>query len=221
CKNKEMLIHSQLITESQSSSSSTQDNTVASTLPVNRKSETESQQEQLENQSISSLQNQFYAGRKRVSKLSTIEDMKVAQDIRATFEGIMKVYAEKADKLNNHLNPIQREKLFEEISWNGANVIFQCHKVEPAFPREKRGLARCALESAEVVNQDVASDTQIEREFRLKDVYEVAQTEDVLSQSTKEKFKSRKNEKQSFHVELEQRRRRIQQIQFWNIQMEV
>ncbi|KAA6370725.1 MAG: hypothetical protein EZS28_033748 [Streblomastix strix] len=52
-----------------------------------------------------------------VAKLKSIEDMKVAQGIRAIFEEIMKVDAEKADMLNYHLNPIQIEKLFEEISW--------------------------------------------------------------------------------------------------------
>ncbi|KAA6399049.1 MAG: hypothetical protein EZS28_005430 [Streblomastix strix] len=84
---------------------------------IKRKRENEAQQEQLENQTRASLQDQFYAERRRVAKFNTIEDIKVAQDIRATFEGIMKVDAEKADMLNYRLNPIQREKLFQEISW--------------------------------------------------------------------------------------------------------
>ncbi|KAA6366934.1 MAG: hypothetical protein EZS28_037540, partial [Streblomastix strix] len=156
-KSKVRQVHSQLATEQQSTSSSSQDNPVAPMRPVKRKRESEARQEQLENQASASLQDQFNAERRRVAKFNTIEDMKVAQDIRATFEGIMKVDAEKADMLNYHLNPIQREKLFEEIAWGSANVIFPVPKVEPVLPEEKRGLARSALESAVAVNQGVAS----------------------------------------------------------------
>ncbi|KAA6357575.1 MAG: hypothetical protein EZS28_046898, partial [Streblomastix strix] len=191
---------------------------------IKRKRENEARQKQLENQASASLQDQFYAKRRRVAKFNTTEDMKVAQDIRATFEGIMKVDAEKADMLNYYLNQIQREKLFEEISWGGANVIFPVPKVEPMLPEEKRGLAKSALESAVAVNQGVASlieditrkntnklvgkmfkvweaslvsvgDAQTERESRLKGVYTEAQTEDVLSQSSKERFERRKTGK--------------------------
>ncbi|KAA6326864.1 MAG: hypothetical protein EZS28_053893, partial [Streblomastix strix] len=104
------------------------------------------------------------------------------------------------------------------------NVIFPVPKVEPVLPEEKRGLARSALESAVAVNQGVASliediarnntnklvgkmfkvweaslvsvgDAQTERESRLKGVYTGAQTEDILSQSSKERFKRRKTGK--------------------------
>ncbi|KAA6392867.1 MAG: hypothetical protein EZS28_011605 [Streblomastix strix] len=124
---------------------------------IKRKRENEAQQEQLENQSIFSLKDQFQAERKRVANFCTIDDMKVAQDIKATFERITKVDAEKAYMLNYHLNPIQREKLFEEISSSGVNMIFPVPKVEPALPEEKKGLARCALEFAVAANYDLAS----------------------------------------------------------------
>ncbi|KAA6377485.1 MAG: hypothetical protein EZS28_026989 [Streblomastix strix] len=80
---------------------------------------------------------------KRVAKFSTIDDMKVVQNIRATFEGIM-------------------NKLFEEISWSGANVIFSVAKVEPALPEEKRALARSTRDSAVAVNQGVATGPNFE-----------------------------------------------------------
>ncbi|KAA6391733.1 MAG: hypothetical protein EZS28_012737, partial [Streblomastix strix] len=203
-KNKVKHVHSQLAAESLYSNK--------------RKQKNEAQLEQLENQSISSLQDQFQAESNREAKFNTIDDMKVAQDIRATFEEIMKVDAEKADMLNYHLNPIQKENIFEEISWSGTNVIFPVPKVEPSLPEEKRGLARNVLESAVAVNQGVASmiediarnntnklvgmifkvweallvsvgDAQTKRECRLKGIYKGAQTEDVLSQSSKERFK--------------------------------
>ncbi|KAA6385332.1 MAG: hypothetical protein EZS28_019139, partial [Streblomastix strix] len=124
---------------------------------IKRKRENEAQQEYLENQSISSLQDLLYAERRRVAKFNTIEDMKVAQDIIATFDGIMKVDAEKANILNYHINPIHREKLLDEISWCGENVIFPVHKVEPALQEEKKGTIRSIFESAVPVNQGVAS----------------------------------------------------------------
>ncbi|KAA6366627.1 MAG: hypothetical protein EZS28_037847 [Streblomastix strix] len=69
-----------------------------------------------ESLSSSSSSQDNHAKRKRVVKFNIIDDVKVAQDIRATFEVIMKVDTEKADMLNYRLNPIQRKKLFEEIS---------------------------------------------------------------------------------------------------------
>ncbi|KAA6353728.1 MAG: hypothetical protein EZS28_050745, partial [Streblomastix strix] len=119
-KNKVKHVYSQLSTESQSNSSNSQDNPVASMQPVKRKI-------------ISMLK----GGEQLSLKLQKI--LKVAQDIRATFEWIMK-----------------REKLFEEISCGGANVIFPVPKVKPALPEEKSYLARSALESAVAVNQGVA-----------------------------------------------------------------
>ncbi|KAA6383046.1 MAG: hypothetical protein EZS28_021424, partial [Streblomastix strix] len=103
--------------------------------------------------------------------------------------------------------PIQREKLFEEISWSGANVIFPVPKVETALQQEIRGLLRSAIESAVAVNQvgkifkvwEVSlvsvGDAQTQRESRLKGVYTGAQTEDILSQSQKERFNRRKSGK--------------------------
>ncbi|KAA6371637.1 MAG: hypothetical protein EZS28_032837 [Streblomastix strix] len=127
----------------------------------------------------------------------------------------MKVDTKKTDMLNYHINPIQGEKLFDEISWDKANVIFSVPKVEPALPEEKRGLEMSALESLVAVNQGMASmiediarnntnklvskmfkileaslvsvgDAQTEREFRLKAVYIGAQTEDEVRYKRKQ-----------------------------------
>ncbi|KAA6353004.1 MAG: hypothetical protein EZS28_051469, partial [Streblomastix strix] len=98
------------------------------------------------------------------------------------------------------------------------------------------GLARSALEFAVAVNQGLASliediarnntnklvgkmfkvwkaslvsvgDAQTECEFRLKGVYTGTQTEDVLSQSSKERFKRRKTDKRIITYNQYKRRR--------------
>ncbi|KAA6366534.1 MAG: hypothetical protein EZS28_037939 [Streblomastix strix] len=156
-KNKVKHVHSQFSTESQLNSSSTQDNPVVSMLAVETKRKNEAYQEQLQNESISSLQEQFQAKRKRVAKFSTIEVMKVALDIRATFDGILKADAEKAEMLNYHLNLIQRNKLFEDVCLSVANVMFPVPELESAQLDEKMGLATSSLESTLAANQSTAN----------------------------------------------------------------
>ncbi|KAA6389033.1 MAG: hypothetical protein EZS28_015439 [Streblomastix strix] len=150
--------------------------------------------------------------------------MTVAQGITAALDGIMKIAAEKKDMLNCYLKPIQREKLFEKFAWSAVNVIFPVHKVEPALLEENSGLARSAHPSSVAQNQGDASmiediigtnsnkivnkifkvwvasfvsveDAQTQCESRLNVVYSDARTEDILSQSSKERFKRIKSGK--------------------------
>ncbi|KAA6362607.1 MAG: hypothetical protein EZS28_041866, partial [Streblomastix strix] len=158
------------------------------------------------------------------SKFNSLEDQKAAQDLVSSFHGVLNKDASKVDMLNCTLEPFPRQKLFDEISWEGANVIFPMPEVGPVLPEEKAGYAWRALESSAAVVQGMAgliykvvqgdtdnlvgkmfkvfeasvvsvSDAQVERESRLEGVYQGPQTEDVLSQKTKERFK-RKSAKQ-------------------------
>jgi hypothetical protein len=80
----------------------------------------------------------------------------VAQDLVSSFQGVLKKDASKVDMLNYSLEPFARQKLFDEISWEGANVIFPMPEVGPLLPEEKAGYARRALESSAAVVQGMA-----------------------------------------------------------------
>ncbi|KAA6356057.1 MAG: hypothetical protein EZS28_048416, partial [Streblomastix strix] len=153
-----------------------------------------------------------------------LADQKVAQDLVITFEGVLKKFVSKIDMLSYTLEPVAKQKLFEEISWDGANIIFPMPEVGPLLKEKGPGYVRKSLESAVAVTQGMAmlindaaknetnnlvgkmlkvfeaslvsvADSQIERESRLEGVYQGPQTEDVLSLQTKERFK-RKTGKQ-------------------------
>ncbi|KAA6397240.1 MAG: hypothetical protein EZS28_007238 [Streblomastix strix] len=164
------------------------------------------------------------------SKFNSLQDQKVAHDLVSSFKGVLKKDASKVDMLHYTLEPFAREKLFDEISWEGVNVIFPMPEVGPLLPEEKAGYARRALESSAAVVQGMAglihkvaqgdtenqvgkmfkifeasvlyvSDAQVERELRLEGVYQGPQTEDVLSQKTKERF-----QRKSAKLEIDGRR---------------
>ncbi|KAA6349166.1 MAG: hypothetical protein EZS28_051946, partial [Streblomastix strix] len=107
---------------------------------------------------------------------------------------------------------------------DGANVVFPVPSAEAALPEERGGLARKALESACAVNQGIAGlihdiarnrtqnlvsklckiwetslltvgDAYKERESRLRGVQMVPEAQDVLSKTSREKFKSKKSAK--------------------------
>ncbi|KAA6353330.1 MAG: hypothetical protein EZS28_051143, partial [Streblomastix strix] len=103
-----------------------------------------------------SLQKQFQQERKRQAKFESLEEAKIAQDVATTLSGIIKQEAKDADMLAFQLQPIQRQKLFDEIARDGANVVFPVPSAEAALPEERGGLARKALESACAVNQGIA-----------------------------------------------------------------
>ncbi|KAA6387214.1 MAG: hypothetical protein EZS28_017257 [Streblomastix strix] len=178
----------------------------------------------LQGQSQNPLQRQFQQQRQQYSRLNSLQDQKVAQDLVSSFQGVLKKDASKLDMQNYTLGPFARQKLFNEISSEQANVIFPMPEVGPLLPEEKAGYARRALESSAAVVQGIAglihkvaqgdtdnlvgrmfkvseasivsvSDAQVERESRLEGVYQGPQTEDVLSQKTEERFK-RKSAKQ-------------------------
>ncbi|KAA6381030.1 MAG: hypothetical protein EZS28_023441 [Streblomastix strix] len=159
--------------------------------------------------------------RKRQAKFESLEEAKIAQDVATMLYGIINQDAKDADMLTFQLQPIQRQKLFDEIEWNGANVVFPVLSAEAPLPVERSGLSHKALESACAVNQGITSlihdiarnrtsnlasklckikeaflstvdDTQRERESRLKGIQEAPDEQDVLSKTSREKFKKRK-----------------------------
>ncbi|KAA6363483.1 MAG: hypothetical protein EZS28_040991 [Streblomastix strix] len=171
-----------------------------------------------ESSTSNSLQAQFQQQGQLYSKFNSLADQKIMQDLVATPEGVLKMQASKIDMLNFNLEPAARQKLLDEISWSGANIIFPMPEVGPLLNEEGQGYARRALESSVAVTQAMAilkndaarndtehlvgkmlkvfeaslvsvSDSQTERESRLEGVYQGPQTEDVLSQRTKERYK--------------------------------
>ncbi|KAA6381883.1 MAG: hypothetical protein EZS28_022590 [Streblomastix strix] len=177
---------------------------------------------------IEPLSNMISAKHKRegdvLQQSQSRNPLQMAQDLVSSFQDVLKKDESKIDLLNYTLEPFARQKLFDEISWEGANVIFPKPEVGPLLPEEKAGYARRALESSAAVVQRMAglihkvvqdgtyslvgkmvkvfeasvvsvSDAQVERESRLESVFQGPQTEDVLSQKTKERFK-RKSAKQ-------------------------
>ncbi|KAA6380317.1 MAG: hypothetical protein EZS28_024157 [Streblomastix strix] len=186
-------------------------------VPIKRKRE---ESQSAESSTSNSLQAQFQQQRQLYSKSNSLADQKVAQDPVATFEGVLKKQASKIDMLNYNLEPVARQKLFDEISLSGANIIFPMPEVGPLLNEEGPDYARRALESSVAVTQGMAmlindaarndtkhlvgkmlkvfeaslvsvSDSQTERESRLEGVYQAPQTEDVLSQRTKERYKKK------------------------------
>ncbi|KAA6402347.1 MAG: hypothetical protein EZS28_002128 [Streblomastix strix] len=150
--------------------------------------------------------------------------LKVVQDLITTFEGLLLKRASIIDMLSYTLYPVARQKLFEEIARDGANIIFPMPEVGPLLKEEGPGYARKYLESIVAVIQEMAmlineaarnetnnligrmlkafeasyvsvADSQVERESRLKGVFQGPIAEDVLSLPTKERFK-RKSGKQ-------------------------
>ncbi|KAA6380202.1 MAG: hypothetical protein EZS28_024270 [Streblomastix strix] len=75
-------------------------------------------------QAINPLLVQFQQLRLKYAKFNSILDQKVAQDLTSTFGRILKQEAGKLDVLRYQIQPISRQKLFEEIAWSGANLIF-------------------------------------------------------------------------------------------------
>ncbi|KAA6403651.1 MAG: hypothetical protein EZS28_000826 [Streblomastix strix] len=107
------------------------------------------------NQNPLSLQEQFQQERKRQAKFESLDEAKIAHDVATALSGIIKQDAKNADMLAFQLQPIQRQKLFDEIAWDGANVVFPAPQAEATLPEERGGLARKALESACAVNQGI------------------------------------------------------------------
>ncbi|KAA6373227.1 MAG: hypothetical protein EZS28_031247 [Streblomastix strix] len=132
----------------------------------------------------------------------------------------MKQDPAKTDMLEYQLQTIQGQQLFTEIAWDGANVVFPVPEAEAALPEEKAGFARRALQSSCAVNQGLAGiihdiarknsnkivnklakvweaslvsvgDSYKEGESRLRGVQLGLFTEDVLSKTSKEKFKQK------------------------------
>ncbi|KAA6382964.1 MAG: hypothetical protein EZS28_021508, partial [Streblomastix strix] len=178
----------------------------------------------MQGQSQNPHQMQFQQQRLQYSKFNSLQDQKVAQDLVSSFQGVLKKDASKEDMMSYTLEPFAIQQLFYEISWEGANVIFPMPEVGPVLPEEKAGYARRALESSAAVVQGMTglihkiaqgdtdnlvvkmfkvfdasvvsvSDAQVERESRLEGIFQGPQTEDVMSQKTKERFK-RKSAKQ-------------------------
>ncbi|KAA6397078.1 MAG: hypothetical protein EZS28_007397 [Streblomastix strix] len=75
----------------------------------------------------------FQQQRQQYSKFKSLYGQKVKQDSVSLFQ----------------------QKLFDEIHWEGANVIFPMSEVGPAFPEEKAGYARRAFESSAAVVQGI------------------------------------------------------------------
>ncbi|KAA6373489.1 MAG: hypothetical protein EZS28_030986, partial [Streblomastix strix] len=175
-------------------------------------------------QSQNTLQMQFQQQRQQYSKFNSLQDQKMAQDLVSSFQKVLKKDVLKIEMLNYTLEPFEAQKLFDEISWEGANVIFRILEVGPVLPEEKAGYARRVLESIAAVIQGIAglihkvvqddkddlvgkmfkvfeasvvsvSDAQVENESRLEGIHQSPQIEDVPSQKTKEIFK-RKSAKQ-------------------------
>ncbi|KAA6361769.1 MAG: hypothetical protein EZS28_042705 [Streblomastix strix] len=171
-----------------------------------------------------SLYEQFQYERKRQTKFESLEEAKIAQDVATTLSGIIKYDAKDTDMVAFQLQPIQRQKLFDEIAWDGANVVFPVPSAEATLPEERGGLSRKASESACAVNQGIAglihdiarNRTQNlvsklckiweaslltvgvaykQRESRLRGVQMVPKAQDVLSKTSREKFKSKKSAK--------------------------
>ncbi|KAA6375809.1 MAG: hypothetical protein EZS28_028662 [Streblomastix strix] len=110
----------------------------------------------LQGQSQNPLQAQFQQQRQQYSKFNSLQDQKVAQDLVSSFQSVLNKDASKVDMLNYTLEPFARQKLFDEISWEGANVIFPMPEVGPLLPEEKAGYAKKALESSAAVVQGIA-----------------------------------------------------------------
>ncbi|KAA6404404.1 MAG: hypothetical protein EZS28_000063 [Streblomastix strix] len=83
-------------------------------------------------------------------------DQKITQDIVTIFEGVLKKPASKIEMLNHSLEPVTRQMHFEDISWNGANIIFPMSEVGPILKEESPGYARRQLESSAAVTQGMA-----------------------------------------------------------------
>ncbi|KAA6392569.1 MAG: hypothetical protein EZS28_011905 [Streblomastix strix] len=190
-------------------------------IPVKRKRD---ESQSVGNINSNSLQAWIQQQKQQYSKFNSLADQKVSQDLATTFESVLRKQALKIDMLIYTLEPVAKQKLFEEISWDGANIIFPKPEVGPLLKEEQPGYAWKSLESAVAVTQEIAmlindaaknetnnlvgkmlkvfevslesvADSQIERESRLEGVYQGPQTEDVLSLQTKERLK-RKTEKQ-------------------------
>ncbi|KAA6358522.1 MAG: hypothetical protein EZS28_045951 [Streblomastix strix] len=119
-------------------------------IPVKRKRD---ESQSIENVNSNSLQAQFQQQRRQYSKFNSLADQKVAQDLVTTFEGVLKKQVSKIDMLSYTLEPVARQKLFEEISWDGANIIFPMPEVGPLLKEKGPGYARKSLDSAVAVTQ--------------------------------------------------------------------
>ncbi|KAA6385986.1 MAG: hypothetical protein EZS28_018488 [Streblomastix strix] len=148
-----------------------------------------------------SWQYSFNQERQRVDKFNSIEEQKIAQGVSTLLAGIVKQDSAKID-----------------------NVVFPVLEAQAALPEEKAGLSRRALESICPVTQRLAgiihdiarkntnkivnkltkvweaslvsvSDSYKERQSRLRGLHQGLSTEDILSKTSKEKFKQKKNTK--------------------------
>ncbi|KAA6399063.1 MAG: hypothetical protein EZS28_005413 [Streblomastix strix] len=107
-------------------------------------------------QNLLSLQEKFQQERKCQEKFESLEEAKIAQDVVTTLSGIIKQDAKDANMLAFQLQSIQRQKLFDEIVWDGVNVVFSVPSAEATLLEERFGLVRKVLESACAVNQGIA-----------------------------------------------------------------
>ncbi|KAA6378753.1 MAG: hypothetical protein EZS28_025720, partial [Streblomastix strix] len=122
-------------------------------IPVKRKRD---ETQLADGQSSTSLQAQFLQQRQQYSKFNSLADQKIAQDLIRTFEGFLWKPASKIDMLSLTLEPLARQKLNEDISWNGANIIFPTPEVGTILKEEGPGYARRSLESSAAVTQGMA-----------------------------------------------------------------
>ncbi|KAA6362476.1 MAG: hypothetical protein EZS28_041996, partial [Streblomastix strix] len=175
------------------------------------------QSQSAENSTKNSQQVQFQEQIQLYSKFNQLTDQIVEQDLVATIEVVLKKQVSKIDTLNYSLEPVARQKLSDEISWSGANIILPMPEIGRLLNEEEPNYAMRALESSVAVMQVMAmlindaarndtdnlvgkmlkvfeaslisvSDLKIERESRLEGIYQERQTEAVLSQRTKERY---------------------------------
>ncbi|KAA6362960.1 MAG: hypothetical protein EZS28_041513, partial [Streblomastix strix] len=122
-------------------------------IPVKRKRD---ESQSVGNANSNSLQAQFHQQRQQYSKFNFLADQQVAQVFVTTFNGVLSRQASKIYMLCYTLKPVARQKLFEEISWDGANIIFPMPEVGPLLKEEGPGYARKSLEYAVKVNEEMA-----------------------------------------------------------------
>ncbi|KAA6400767.1 MAG: hypothetical protein EZS28_003707 [Streblomastix strix] len=154
------------------------------------------------NQNSMKLQKQFQQEREHHAKFESLEEVKIAQDITATLSGIFNHDTKDTNIFVFQLQPIQRQKLFDEIAWYEANVMFPVPSAEATLPEERGLLASndfnlvsklCKICEAFLFT---VGNTQRQGESRQREVQVVAEAQDVLSKTTREKFKRRNLQRQ-------------------------
>ncbi|KAA6375559.1 MAG: hypothetical protein EZS28_028913 [Streblomastix strix] len=146
-----------------------------------------------------SLQDQFHQEGQRVDKFNSIEDQKIVQHVSALQAGIMKQDPAKMDILRYQLQPFYRKQLFSEISRDGANAVFSVPDAQVTLREVTAGRNTNKIVNmlAKVGETSLVSvgDLYKERKYRLIGVQMRLSADDVLSKSSRDKFKQSKNAK--------------------------